>query len=133
MAISTVYLLDDEEDLVELHCEVAKLAGFDVHGFTRANQFFEEVTEFGPGAIMILDLQMPEMDGIEVMRRLAHVDERPALQVPGGELLTHLPPPALRWSLLGANPASSSRPATRSPSVSPPEEARATVVEAALP
>ena len=79
MAKSTIYLLDDEEALVELHCEVAELAGFNAQGFTRASQFFEQVAEFETGSVMVLDLHMPEMDGIEVMRRLAKMPNPPAL------------------------------------------------------
>jgi len=79
MTKSTVYLLDDEQELVDLHREVAKLAGFNAHGFTRASQFFEHVIEFETGSVMVLDLQMPEMDGIEVMRRLAQMPNPPAL------------------------------------------------------
>ena len=79
MTKSTVYLLDDEEELVDLHREVAKLAGFNAHGFTRASQFFEHVIEFETDSVMVLDLQMPEMDGIEVMRRLAKMPNPPAL------------------------------------------------------
>ena len=73
MTKSTVYLLDDEAALVELHCEVAEMAGFNAQGYTRASQFFEHVVEFEPGSVMLLDLHMPEMDGIEVMRRLAQM------------------------------------------------------------
>ena len=79
MTKSTIYLLDDEEALVELHCEVAELAGFNAQGFTLASQFFEHVAEFEAGSVMVLDLHMPEMDGIEVMRRLAQMPNSPAL------------------------------------------------------
>ncbi len=79
MSKSTIYLLDDEEALVDLHCEVAELAGFNALGYTRASEFFESVSEFAPGSILVLDLHMPEMDGIEVMRRLAKIDNPPAL------------------------------------------------------
>jgi EAL domain-containing protein (putative c-di-GMP-specific phosphodiesterase class I)/CheY-like chemotaxis protein len=84
MSGSTIYLLDDEQALVELHSEVAELAGFNAQGFTRASQFFEHVTEFESGAVMVLDLQMPEMDGIEVMRRLAQMPNPPALILVSG-------------------------------------------------
>ena len=84
MTGSTIYLLDDEEALVELHSEGAELAGFNAQGFTRASQFFEHVTEFESGAVMVLDLQMPEMDGIEVMRRLAKMPNPPALILVSG-------------------------------------------------
>ena len=79
MTKSTVYLLDDEAALVELHCEVAEMAGFNAQGYTRASQFFEHVVEFETGSVMLLDLHMPEMDGIEVMRRLAQMPTPPAL------------------------------------------------------
>ena len=79
MAKPTIYLLDDEAALVELHCEVAELAGFKAQGYTRASQFFEHVDEFETGSVMVLDLHMPEMDGIEVMRRLAQMPNSPAL------------------------------------------------------
>ena len=79
MTRSTVYLLDDEEALVDLHCEVAELAGLEAHGFTRASDFFEQVVDFESSSILVLDLHMPEMDGIEVMRRLAKMHNTPAL------------------------------------------------------
>jgi len=79
MTESTIYLLDDEEALVKLHCEVAELAGFNTQGFTSASNFFEKIVEFETGSLMVLDLHMPEMDGIEVMRRLAKMPNPPAL------------------------------------------------------
>ncbi len=79
MTKPTIYLLDDEAALVELHCEVAELAGFKAQGYTRASQFFDHVVEFETGSVMVLDLHMPEMDGIEVMRRLAQMPNSPAL------------------------------------------------------
>lgn len=79
MTKSTIYLLDDEEALVDLHCEVAELAGLEAHGFTRASDFFEQVVDFENSSILVLDLNMPEMDGIEVMRRLAKMHNTPAL------------------------------------------------------
>ncbi len=79
MSRPTIYLLDDEESLVELHCEMAELAGFNAQGFTRASQLFEQVTKFENSSIMMLDLHMPEMDGIEVIRQLAKMPNTPTL------------------------------------------------------
>lgn len=84
MAKSTIYLLDDEESLVALECEIAELAGFSVQGYTRASDFFDNVVMFELGSLMVLDLQMPEMDGIEVMRRLAKMPNPPALILVSG-------------------------------------------------
>lgn len=84
MTEPTIYLLDDEEALVDLHCEVAEMAGFSARGFTRASQFFEQVVNFETGSVLVLDLHMPEMDGIEVMRRLAQMHNTPALILVSG-------------------------------------------------
>ena len=74
-----VYLLDDEPDMVELLGDMVEIAGLEARSYTRASHFFEQVTTFDTGSILVLDLHMPEMDGIEVMRRLAQMDNPPAL------------------------------------------------------
>lgn len=84
MTKSTIYLLDDEAALVALETEMAELAGFSVQGYTRASDFFADVIVPEPGSLMVLDLQMPEMDGIEVMRRLAKTPSPPALILVSG-------------------------------------------------
>ena len=81
---NTVYLIDDEAEMVELLTEVIGLIGLVTEGFTKASVFFEEVKIFSPGSVLILDLNMPEMDGIEVMRRLASMLNPPALILVSG-------------------------------------------------
>lgn len=84
MTRTTVYVIDDEAELVTLFSDVVELAGLQAEGYTRASHFFEQVTVFRPGAILVLDLHMPEMDGIEVMRRLAQMHDTPALILVSG-------------------------------------------------
>jgi len=79
MKQTTVYLIDDEPELVELLVDVVELAGLNPQGYTRASEFFEQVKTFAENSILVLDLHMPEMDGIEVMRRLATMEYAPAL------------------------------------------------------
>ena len=81
---TNVYLIDNEPVMLDLLCEVVQQAGLNPHGFTRGSQFFEQCDEIGPDAIMVLDLHMPEMDGIEVMRRLATMDDPPSLILVSG-------------------------------------------------
>jgi len=84
MSKAKVYILDDEPDMVELLSEVANTTSLDSHGFTEGKVFFEQVQVFADGSILILDLNMPEMDGIEVMRRLAGTSNPPALILVSG-------------------------------------------------
>ena len=76
---NTVYLIDDEPELVELLSDVVELAGLKAQGYTQASQFFEQVEVFSPNSILVLDLNMPGMDGIEVMRQLARTENPPVL------------------------------------------------------
>jgi len=85
MSEARVFVIDDEPELVELLCDVVEMSGLSVQGFTNAGQFFEQVEKFVAESILVLDLQMPDMDGIEVMRRLAVVDNAPALILVSGQ------------------------------------------------
>jgi len=79
MSHFTVYIIDDEPEIVELLSDVVEQAGLNVQGYTRASQFFKEVTLHNPDDILLLDLNLPEIDGIEVMRQLSKQDIQPAL------------------------------------------------------
>ncbi|MBT3204819.1 MAG: EAL domain-containing response regulator [Gammaproteobacteria bacterium] len=75
----TIYIIDDEPEMVELLSDVVELAGLNVQGYTLASKFFEKVIHYNPGDILLLDLNMPEMDGVEVMRKLSTQQNQPAL------------------------------------------------------
>jgi len=63
-----IYIVDDEELQVDLMTELLDVAGFTASGFTSGQAFIEQsVSNFD---IVLLDLNMPEIDGIEVMRIL---------------------------------------------------------------
>lgn len=84
MSQTTVYLIDDEPEMVDLLVEVVELIGLKAQGYIRASDFFAQVKVFEMGSILVLDLNMPEMDGIEVMRRLATMENSPALILVSG-------------------------------------------------
>lgn len=85
MSRDTVYLIDDEPAMLELLGDVVELAGLNARGYSRASHFFEQITVFEADSILVLDLQMPGMDGIEVMRRLARMEHPPALVLISGQ------------------------------------------------
>lgn len=61
--------LDDEQDVVDLVCAVGTRAGFQTVG-TITCDAFKRALELHRPAIVVLDLQMPDMDGIEMLRFL---------------------------------------------------------------
>ncbi|RLA39580.1 MAG: response regulator receiver protein, partial [Gammaproteobacteria bacterium] len=69
-AINTVdiYIVDDEQQHVDLMVEMISIAGLSATGFTSASLFVNH--PIANTDIILLDLNMPDMDGIEVMRTL---------------------------------------------------------------
>lgn len=69
--ISKLLILDDNVLTGQTMRSMAEFAGLEVRFTTRSNDFFEWLGSWEPHFLAI-DLIMPEMDGIEVMRRLAN-------------------------------------------------------------
>ena len=64
----TIYVVDDEPQQVEMVKELLDAGGLSAKGFTSAIEFISQpISSYD---IVLLDLNMPEMDGIEVMRHL---------------------------------------------------------------
>jgi len=64
-----VLLVDDEQLFLESMSKVLKARGYEVGTAAAGVQALEEV-EFKPYDVVILDLRMPGMDGIEVLGRI---------------------------------------------------------------
>ena len=69
MTIKNIYIIDDDLQAIELLSEYIQLMGYTVNAFTEAEKFFEQVQPNEKNSLIILDLNMPVMDGIEVMRQ----------------------------------------------------------------
>lgn len=63
-------VLDDTVDIANLVGELGQQAGFDVAVTTDIDDFNDELARCPP-SIIVLDLQMPKADGIEVLRQLS--------------------------------------------------------------
>lgn len=75
---SRVLVVDDEPAVGALIGGIARRAGFDAIVTTDPADFMQKARRWGPG-IIILDLAMPDTDGIELLRHLA--DERSAARI----------------------------------------------------
>ncbi len=65
----TLYVLDDDEQYAKLLVEVASTAGWEASHEISPGNFIDKTQD--PDGVLVLDLDMPEMDGIEVIRSLA--------------------------------------------------------------
>ena len=80
-----VYLIDDEPDILDMLRDVVELSGLEARCFFEADDFIKEIHGFDGNNILILDLQMPKVDGIEVIRHLAKVKNPPELILISGQ------------------------------------------------
>jgi FixJ family two-component response regulator len=67
----TVYVLDDEPEMVKALARLLRVKGFDVRGFTSARDFLE-ACQPNEIACLVLDVAMPELDGLALQRRLTY-------------------------------------------------------------
>jgi EAL domain-containing protein (putative c-di-GMP-specific phosphodiesterase class I)/ActR/RegA family two-component response regulator len=65
-------IVDDEADMAAFIARVGRRCGFETETASSAEELFSRVRTAEPGHI-ILDLQMPDVDGIQVLRRLAEL------------------------------------------------------------
>jgi EAL domain-containing protein (putative c-di-GMP-specific phosphodiesterase class I)/CheY-like chemotaxis protein len=76
--------LDDDPQFLSLLGDIVEDAGLEAQSFQQGQDFFEKITTFEQEALLVLDLNMPSMDGIEVMRRLATMTNPPSLLLISG-------------------------------------------------
>ena len=79
MIINHIYILDDEQEQINLLSRIIGQCGIPSTSFCRAKQFFQLTEHYEKNSILLLDLNMPDIDGIEVMRMLAEHDSPPRL------------------------------------------------------
>ena len=69
-AAATVFVVDDDASILRAMTRLFKSEGLSVETFPSPREFLERPPHDGPGCL-VLDLQMPELDGLEVQRALA--------------------------------------------------------------
>lgn len=74
MAAATILIVDDEVEFSEVVAERLRGRGFDVDTAEDGPEALEKVKGKSYDAV-VLDLAMPEMDGIETLTRLLEIDK----------------------------------------------------------
>jgi EAL domain-containing protein (putative c-di-GMP-specific phosphodiesterase class I) len=76
-------VVDDQPDILDFVGQVAEAIGFQVRLANNAQEFRDALHEFRP-TLMILDLQMPQTDGVELIRELGNLGTRASILISSG-------------------------------------------------
>jgi two-component system, LuxR family, response regulator FixJ len=68
-----IHIVDDEPELLASLSLILRREGHDVHTFSSGEAFLAVAAELPPGCVL-LDLRLPDLDGLEVQHRLGELD-----------------------------------------------------------
>lgn len=71
-------VIDDEEDICELVSDIAELAGFDSKSISQLESL-DDLVGLEQFDVLVLDLSMPGLDGIEIIHYLKNLAHKPQL------------------------------------------------------
>src|SRR5690606_36302859 len=69
MSEKSVYLIDDDADVLGAYRDLLAGAGFQVHCFSSADAFLPHLTPSTRGCI-VLDIRMPGLSGLQLQQRI---------------------------------------------------------------
>jgi two-component system alkaline phosphatase synthesis response regulator PhoP len=67
--MSLIYVLEDDENIREIETYALKNSGYQVKGYTTVKDFYKALEDMIP-SLIILDIMLPDEDGIEVLKKL---------------------------------------------------------------
>jgi FixJ family two-component response regulator len=73
-----VYVLDDEECVLTAIGRTLRRAGYEVVTFKSPRAFLQEA-RLDPPCCLVLDLHMPELNGVEIQERLGSAEQPPSI------------------------------------------------------
>lgn len=73
-----IYVLDDEQCVLSVLGRSLRRAGYQVATFDSPRRFLEEA-RLDPPCCLILDVHMPEINGVEIQQRLASLPQPPSI------------------------------------------------------
>lgn len=83
MTENRLLVMDDDSEVADFFGQVGEQLGFETLVLCDPDSFFERLTAFSPHVIL-LDLQMPGRDGIELLRELADTGADAAIVIASG-------------------------------------------------
>lgn len=68
--MARIYVVDDKKEVGHVSVRMLGIFGYDVSQFQSANEVLEAIAEGGRPDLVLTDVDMPDMNGLELCRRL---------------------------------------------------------------
>ena len=78
--MSSVYIVEDDESIREIVIYALNSAGFEAFGFETGEEFLKAL-ESGSPSLVLLDIMLPEVDGLTILKRLRNMPKVKKLPV----------------------------------------------------
>ena len=75
-----IYIVEDDKNIQEIESFALKNSGYEVRGFEYAKDFYAALDEQIPD-LVLLDIMLPEEDGLEILRKIRGRQETKSLPV----------------------------------------------------
>lgn len=72
--MESIYVLEDDDNIRKLVCYALAKEGYCVKGFPIPSEFYTAYEEQKPD-LVLLDIMLPEEDGISILKKIRHEDE----------------------------------------------------------
>lgn len=76
--VPQVFVLDDEETVLSVVGRTLRRAGYQVTTFSSPHAFLEQA-KLDPPCCVVLDVHMPEINGVELQERLSRLEQPPSV------------------------------------------------------
>ena len=78
--MAMIYIVEDDRNIREIEMFALKNAGYEVQGFECAAAFYARLKEKVP-ALVLLDIMLPDEDGLTIVKKLRHTAETRKLPI----------------------------------------------------
>jgi PAS domain S-box-containing protein len=92
----SILVVDDDDQILKTVSDILRLRGYNPEASSTAQRALEVAGRAGPPAIAIIDLRLPDMDGIELVTRLRSMSELTEVVILTGNATTESAIRALR-------------------------------------
>ena len=78
--MANIFIVEDDSNIREIEMFALKNSGYLVEGFENAKDFFRRLAEKKPD-LVLLDIMLPDIDGMEILSRIKNVPETKRIPV----------------------------------------------------